>query len=354
VRVAARYPASAPAGIDDAGQAMGRRAIARREAATRTVADFGAQARQGTDQTATPSPEPGAALYLPIATADRVIGALEVVGPPNGTSFGDEDERLLTGFVDQAALALERVRLFEEEARSAVLARSDELKSSLLAAVSHDLRTPLATIKASVTSLLDPEISWKDEARDEFLHAIDEETDRLALLVDNLLDLSKIEGGVLHSERAWYDVTELVADVAGRLAAVAAAHQFSTDVAADLPLAWFDYVQIRQVLTNLGENAVKYTPAGTPIVLAARRVPGAIELSVADRGPGIDAQVLPRIFDKFFRAEQTGRVAGSGIGLSISKGLVEANGGQIRAESWRGAGTVVRFTLPLDAAEPPP
>ena len=354
MRVAARYPASAPAGIDDAGQAMGRRVIARREAATRTVADFGAQARQGTDQTATPSPEPGAALYLPIATADRVIGALEVVGPPNGTSFGDEDERLLTGFVDQAALALERVRLFEEEARSAVLARSDELKSSLLAAVSHDLRTPLATIKASVTSLLDPEISWKDEARDEFLHAIDEETDRLALLVDNLLDLSKIEGGVLHSERAWYDVTELVADVAGRLAAVAAAHQFSTDVAADLPLAWFDYVQIRQVLTNLGENAVKYTPAGTPIVLAARRVPGAIELSVADRGPGIDAQVLPRIFDKFFRAEQTGRVAGSGIGLSISKGLVEANGGQIRAESWRGAGTVVRFTLPLDAAEPPP
>jgi two-component system sensor histidine kinase KdpD len=277
-----------------------------------------------------------------------VIGVLEVVGPRHGRSFDDEDERLLTGFVDQAALALERVRLFDEEARSAVLARSDELKSSLLAAVSHDLRTPLATIKASATSLLDPGIAWTDEARAEFLHAIDEETDRLALLVDNLLDLSKIEGGVLRSERAWYDVAELVADVAGRLAATVAAHSFSTDVAPDLPLVRFDYIQIRQVLTNLGENAVKYTPPGTAIVLAARRVPGAIELSVTDRGPGIEATVLPRVFDTFYRGEPSGRVAGSGIGLAICKGLVEANGGQIWAESWRGAGTVVRFPLPLD------
>ncbi|HYO30068.1 MAG TPA: ATP-binding protein, partial [Thermomicrobiales bacterium] len=226
--------------------------------------------------------------------------------------------------------------------------RLEESRRELVSWVSHDLRTPLATIKASATSLLDPEVSWTDEARAEFLHAIDEETDRLALLVDNLLDLSKIEGGVLRSERAWYDTSELVADVAARLSAVATAHRLTADVAPDLPLVRFDYVQIRQVLLNLGENAVKYTPPDTAIALAARRVPGAIELSVTDRGPGIDARALPHIFDTFYRGEPSGRVPGSGIGLAISKGLVEANGGRIWAESWPGAGTAVRFTLPLE------
>lgn len=348
IRVAARFPATAPIEIDPADCATVRRVISRREPVARRAGEREAVARLTGDGPAPPPTEPSDVLYLPIATADRTIGALEVVGPRDGRSFDSEDQRLVTTFVDQAALALERVRLFEEEARSAVLTRSDELKSALLAAVSHDLRTPLATIKASATSLLDPEVSWTDEARAEFLHAIDEETDRLALLVDNLLDLSKIEGGVLRSERAWYDTSELVADVAARLSAVATAHRLTADVAPDLPLVRFDYVQIRQVLLNLGENAVKYTPPDTAIALAARRVPGAIELSVTDRGPGIDARALPHIFDTFYRAEPSGRVPGSGIGLAISKGLVEANGGRIWAESWPGAGTAVRFTLPLE------
>ncbi|MGI8477751.1 MAG: DUF4118 domain-containing protein, partial [Thermomicrobiales bacterium] len=263
-------------------------------------------------------------LYLPIATAKRTVGVLEVRGGPGGGRFGDEDERILTSFAMQAALALERGRLTEEAARSAVLAQSDELKSALLAAVSHDLRMPLAVIKASATSLLDPAVAWGDKERTEFLTAIDEETDRLTLMVGNLLDLSRIEGGVLRPDREWYDIAELIEDAAVRLAprAEGCGHRLETRVEPDLPLVWFDYVEIAQVLMNLGENAFKYTPRGTPVEIGARLDGKAIEVSVRDGGPGIPARDLPRIFDKFHRIDPGSRIPGSGIGLAICKGLV--------------------------------
>src|SRR3954471_8310904 len=142
-------------------------------------------------------------LYLPISTATRTVGVLEVIGRPGTGPFRAEDEQLLTTFVDQAALALQRARLSEEAAQAAALARSDELKSALLAAVSHDLRTPLASIKASATSLLDDTIEWDPRTRHDFLTAIDEETDRLTLMVSNLLDLTRIEGGALRPQKDW-------------------------------------------------------------------------------------------------------------------------------------------------------
>jgi two-component system sensor histidine kinase KdpD len=291
-------------------------------------------------------------LYLPIATRDRVVGILEVKGRPGGGRFNVEDQHLLASFANQAALALERARLADEAARAAALAQSDELKSALLAAVSHDLRTPLATIKAAATSLLDRSVAWDENARTEFLQAIDEETDRLTLMVSNLLDLSRIEGGVIRPEKEWYDIAELIADVETRLGPRAAqhGHLVTANVEAHLPLACFDYVEIAQVLINLGENAVKYTPPGTTISLAARRVPGAIELAVSDTGPGIPPTIQKRLFEKFYRADSTSRVPGTGIGLAISKGLVEAHGGRIWVESEMGKGTTFRFTIPRDDA----
>lgn len=288
-------------------------------------------------------------LYVPIATAARVVGVLEVAGRPGGGRFGLEDERLLTSFANQAALALERARLTEEAARAAALAQSDELKSALLAAVSHDLRTPLAAIKASATSLLDRTVPWDEDARTEFLQAIDEETDRLTLVVGNLLDLSRIEGGAFRPDKEWYDVAELIADVGSRLTNLAAEHELTTDVEPDLPLAHFDYVEIAQVLMNLAENAVKYTPPGTLITLSARRSGAAVEFAVVDQGPGISAAKLPRLFDKFYRANDETRVGGTGIGLTIGKGLVEAHGGRIWVESRAGEGAAFRFTIPLGA-----
>jgi two-component system sensor histidine kinase KdpD len=235
----------------------------------------------------------------------------------------------------------------EEAAQAQVLAKSDELKSALLAAVSHDLRTPLASIKASATSLLDDSVQWDAETRQDFLTAIDEETDRLTLMVSNLLDLSRIEGGALRPQKDWYDVDELIGDVRARTAGRTEMHPVTVAVEPDLPLLRFDYVEIAQVLLNLVENAAKYTAPGTPITIGARRVPGAIELFVQDKGPGIAKEHQTRLFEKFYRAPSTVAASGTGIGLAISKGLVEAHGGQILLDSAPGEGAVFRFTLPL-------
>ncbi len=228
-------------------------------------------------------------LYLPIDTPTRQIGVLEVRGRPDGGRFDDDDRELLGSFADQAALALERVRLTSEAARAEVLAQSDELKSALLASVSHDLRTPLATIKTSVSSLQDDSIEWPPEARAEFLEAIDEETDRLTRMVANLLDLSRIEGGALRPDRDWYDARELVQRVVSRLSARSSAtgQRLASRIGPDVTLGYFDYVEVDQVLANLVENAIKYTPAGASIFVAATTIPEGLRFAVRDNGPGI-------------------------------------------------------------------
>jgi two-component system sensor histidine kinase KdpD len=289
-------------------------------------------------------------LYLPILTADRVVGVLEVFGRPGAGAFHADDEQLLMTFVDQAALAIERARLRDDAAQAAALAASDDLKTALLAAVSHDLRTPLASIKAAATSLLDESVAWNAESRRALLSAIDEETDRLTLMVSNLLDLSRIEGGALRPRLDWYDLDEVIADVVQRMARRASSHPLRVSLEPDLPMLQFDYVEIAQVLVNLIENAIMHTPAGTPLEIGARRLPDAVEVAVHDAGPGIPVRSQARIFDRFYRAEP-GSGAGSGIGLAICRGLVEAHGGRISVESAPGAGTTFRFTLPLPVAQ---
>jgi two-component system sensor histidine kinase KdpD len=237
------------------------------------------------------------------------------------------------------------------ESLAATLSQSDRLKSSLLTTVSHDLRSPLAAIKASATSLLDSSVEWDAPARAEFLEAINEETDRLNRMVGNLLDLSRIEAGVLKPDKEWYDISEVIEDVAERLepALSASRHALATDVRGNLPLVRLDYVEIAQVVVNLVENAIKHTPAGTTIRIGAECVAGAITVSVEDDGQGIAAEALDRLFEPFFRAESGGPAPGSGLGLAICRGFVEAHGGRIWAERRTGGGTAMRFTLPLEA-----
>jgi two-component system sensor histidine kinase KdpD len=285
-------------------------------------------------------------LYVPVATDERVIGVLEVSGKPGGGRFAEDDERLLTSFADQAALAVERARLADEEARARVLEQTNELKSAPLAAVSHDLRTPLAAIKASSSALLDTSVDWGPEARDELLSAIDGETDRLTLMVSNLLDLSRIEGGALRPDKDWHDIGELLADTQVRLLRQTEDHPLTIEAEPGLPVVSFDYVEIAQVVLNLIGNAAKYSPAGAPILVTARSAGNEIQISVQDRGMGIPPERLPHIFETFYRAHERGPVAGSGIGLAICKGLVEAHGGRIWAQSRVGEGTTVTFSLP--------
>jgi signal transduction histidine kinase len=254
--------------------------------------------------------------------------------------------------VAQIATALEHLRKQQEANRVASLKRADELKTTLLQAVSHDLRTPLASIKTSVTTLLDTSVPWDAAAQRALLEGIDEESDRLNRLVGNLLDMSRLEGGMLHLERDWYSINEVIHTTLRRLKPSLGSHPVEINVPDDLPLLLFDFVRVDQVLTNLIENAIKYTPPGTPIEISTRCRDQVVEVTVSDEGPGVARQHLARLFDRFYRVSGTGQPQGIGLGLSIARGMVQAHGGQIDAESRLGQGLSITFTLPLTAGTP--
>lgn len=290
--------------------------------------------------------------FLPLRVGVRAIGVLEVVYKANALPDPDRDHLLAT-FANGVALALEQERLAHEE-RAAELAReSDSLKSALLSSVSHDLRTPLATIKAAATSLLQDDVAWSEDDRRSFVIDIDAEADRLTRLVSNLLDLSRIEAGAITPEREWDDVGELIERVIRRMGSQLADHPISSDISPYLPPLRFDAVYIEQALTNLLENAAKYSRPGEIIEVSCgvTRVAGSAELFVAvrDRGSGIAHSELNRIFEKFYRVGGVRRGgASTGMGLAIVKGLIEAHGGRVVAESVLGQGSTFTFFLPLD------
>jgi two-component system sensor histidine kinase KdpD len=270
----------------------------------------------------------------------------------------DEDrERLIATFANGVALALEQERLSAEEQAAAVARESDRLKSVLLSSVSHDLRTPLAGIKAAIGSLLRRDVQWSEEDRQAFLRDIDGEADRLTRLVSNLLDLSRIEAGAIRPRKEWETIPELIFRVVSRLEPQLKVHPVRIDVPGDLPLVRLDAVQMEQVLTNLLENAAKYSPPGTPITVGSRLAdePGASStlcLSVADCGPGIEPAEQKYIFEKFYRVTGSKRpVSGTGMGLAIVKGLVEAHGGRVVLESAPGQGSTFTVILPVERGD---
>jgi K+-sensing histidine kinase KdpD len=250
-------------------------------------------------------------------------------------------------------LYAERDRLREQATQTEVLRRADELKTALLRAVSHDLRTPLASIIASAGSLRQPDVEWSDTERDAFVADIETEARRLARIVANLLDLSRMESGILRPERGWYDLAALVDDVLGRLRPLTRDHPVHVNARDDLPPVPIDYVEIDQVISNLIENAVAYTPAGTAIRVTLDRDGESAIVEVADDGPGIGQTAIGRLFDPFVRApDQRKADRGAGLGLAIARGLVEAHGGRISAANRPGGGAVFRFTLPLVVPAP--
>jgi two-component system sensor histidine kinase KdpD len=254
-------------------------------------------------------------------------------------------------FLDQATSVIERTRLRRENLRIEVLQRTDALRSALLSSVSHDLRTPLTSIKASASSLLQEDVQWDEEAQHSFARTIEREADRLNRLVSNLLDMSRIEEGVLKPEKEWYPVSELIYDVVGRLQPLLQERTVSINVPDNVPSVEIDYMQMDQVLTNLIENAIRYTPAAFPITIEVTTKDAEVIISVADRGPGIPIIDRERIFDKFYRVmdgqRKTTYPSGSGLGLAVAKGLVEAQGGHIWVEARAGGGAVFSLTLPV-------
>ncbi len=255
---------------------------------------------------------------------------------------------------------------FERASHAEALRQSEKLKSALLDAVTHDLRTPLTSIKASITTLLDeqrgePPLALDQESRIEMMEVIDEESDRLNRFISGLIELARIEAGELQLRRSWGAVDEIISAALTRAQSITRQHRIEVDVEKELPGVRVDERAVSEVVYTLIENAAKYSAAGSRIRLAARRTDGQIEMSVEDEGRGVPPDLRERVFDKFFRATRDGDVSnrepsGTGMGLAIAKGIIEAHDGKIWIEPAAGEGTRVVFTLPIgdeDAPEEP-
>lgn len=299
---------------------------------------------------------------IPLKLGEKVVGVLRlrVLEDPRRLlreerleehAHADAPISFFWTFLDQVTALIERSRLQRENLRIEVLQRTDALRAALLSSVSHDLRTPLTSIKAAAGSLQQEDVEWDEEEKRGFARAIEREADRLNRLVGNLLDMTRIEEGALKPEKEEYSLVALMYDVLGRLKPLMEGRVVHTQLPTDdLLLVDLDYLEIDQVLTNLLENAVRYTPAGSPIEMSAQREGEQVKISVADRGPGIPASDLERVFDKFYRVQKgphpAGYPMGTGLGLAVCKGLVEAHGGRIWAQLREGGGLIVFVTLP--------
>ncbi len=304
----------------------------------------------GTSSTSpTDSAPPLRSTYATVAVNERPIGVLRFCRAESARDLTPEQRRFLGAISQQIGIAMERARLQNEAAEAAALRRAEEVKTAVLNAVTHDLRTPLAMIKASAGSLRQPDVRWSDEERDSFAGSIEKNVDRLDSIVANLLDMSRIDAGMLRPERQYHPLGSLVDDVVHRLRPVLGSHTVIVDVPDDLPPVPIDYVAIDRVLSNLIENAAYHTSVDTQITVAACHANGEIVVTVADEGPGIPAFALPRIFERFYRgslAHVDGR-RGAGLGLAVAKGLVEAHNGRIWVQSQEGHGSRFSFSLPL-------
>ncbi len=288
-------------------------------------------------------------MYLPLAAARGKVAVLAVRPADPERLLAPEARQHLTALANQIASSIERSELAAEAQWAQLRMETEQMRSSLLSSVSHDLRTPLAVVTGAASTLLEDAVPA--ETRRELTETILQEAQRLNRLVRNLLDMTRLEAGALRVNKDWQPLEEVVGSALNRVEEALAGRKVTTNLAHDLPLVPLDAVLIEQVLVNLLENAVKYTPAGTPIEIEARARPGGVELSVSDRGPGIAAGQEQRIFEKFYRVPGV-EGSGFGLGLAICRGIAMAHGGELSAHNRAGGGAEFRMQLPIEG--PPP
>ncbi|HEY7362974.1 MAG TPA: sensor histidine kinase KdpD, partial [Methylomirabilota bacterium] len=295
---------------------------------------------------------PGAsALYLPLLASREPVGVLGVRPADRHALDAPEQLHQLETFGNQMALAIERANLADEARDAHVRIESERLRNSLLSSVSHDLRTPLTTITGAITAILEDGARLDAPTRRELLESAREEAERLNRLVQNLLEMTRLESGALQLHKEWHPLEEVIGAALSRLGKRLADRRVTTRVPPDLPLVPIDDVLIEQVLVNLLDNAVKYTPPGSPITIIATGTDRAVTVEVADRGPGLPPGDEDKVFEKFYRGQPAvGR--GAGLGLAICHGIVRAHNGRIWAQNLPEGGVAFLFTLPL--AETPP
>lgn len=261
--------------------------------------------------------------------------------------FTIQQTRLLETYADLAALAIERTQFAEKARDTEMLEAKEKLQTALLNSISHDLRTPLVSVIGVLSSLQEKELGLDDEGRRNLIQVAREEADRLNHLIANLLDVTRIEAGAMKVSRGPSDLKDVIGVALEHISSHSGNRPINVDVPSELPFVSADFALIVQVFVNVLDNALKYSPAGSPVEIGGRQVGQLVEITVADRGVGIAPEELPRIFDKFYRVRRPDSVAGTGLGLAICKGIIEAHGGRIAAENRPGGGTTIRFTLPV-------
>ncbi len=300
----------------------------------------------------------GSWLFLPLRTPRGMVAVLGIGRDPPNSLLTPEERRLLDALADQAAVAVERVSLAAEIDETRVLRETERLRSALLTSISHDLRTPLASVLGALADLRRDETFGDPEARTELLDTAQEEAERLNRFVGNLLDITRLEAGALEIKHELIDLTDVVGSAVRRARKLLGERRIKIDIPDELPMVRLDFVLFENVLFNLLDNAAKYSPPASMVCMRASRSYQRIALEIADEGSGIPPDDLERIFDKFYRLKAADRQrAGTGLGLAICRGFVEAQGGAIRAGNRSDrSGAVFTITLPVesDAVAAPP
>jgi two-component system sensor histidine kinase KdpD len=325
--------------------------VARHPASTAVaqwVADHDQPAGAGTDTL----PD-AVATFAPMTGAQWTVGAVGVRPADPQLLLDPEERRSLEACAGLIALAVERDRSVLEAQQAQVRIQAEQLRNSLLSSVSHDLRTPLAAIAGAATGLLDGADRADAATRRELLQTVADEARRMARLVDNLLDMTRLESGAVAPNKQWHVLEEVVGSALARARTDLAGHAVAADVPADLPLVSLDGVLFEQALVHLLENAARHTPAGSRVEVSARVTDGGVEVRVADTGPGLPPGGEAHLFEKFYRgtAAPDGR-RGVGLGLAICRAIVQAHGGRVAARNRPGGGAEFVITLPRDEAAP--
>ena len=293
-------------------------------------------------------------LFLPLRTGSGPVGVIGIERDSPGPLLTPDERRLLDALADQAAVAIERISLARGLAQARVLAEAERLRGALLTSISHDLRTPLASILGAVSSLRSYADKYDPSERDELLATLQDEAERLNRFVTNLLDMTRLESDAIELKQDLVDIAEIVGAALARASNVLARHHVEIEIAPDLPMVCLDAILFEQVLFNLIDNAAKYSAPGSRIDLRAHCENDVVVLEIIDEGPGIPAGDLERVFDKFYRVQAQDRQrAGTGLGLAICRGFVEAQGGHIEARNRHDrSGAVLTVRLPVpEAAE---
>jgi two-component system sensor histidine kinase KdpD len=284
---------------------------------------------------------------VPMLTPRGPIGVLGIRSAAEARLLTTDQRQTLNSFANLAALAIERAQLAEKARDAELLQATEKLQRSLLDSVSHELRTPLVTITGAL-GVLEQDAGRLDAVTQQGLvTSAREEAERLNRLVANLLSMSRLEAGAMRLALQDADVEDLVGSALETLGPRSRQRPIETDIPPDLPMVPVDFVLIVQVLANLLDNAMKYSPVDLPIRILAREDGQEVCVSVSDQGPGIPTTDLDRVFDKFYRIDRQGAATGTGLGLSICRGIVEAHGGRIWAASGPHGGATVTFALPL-------